>query len=228
MQAGEAELWQRWRNECNGQARNALILMHAPWARLVARDIFLRVHPNGIEWREFVQNATLGLIEAADRYDAARGVEFRTFARHRIRGAVFDGLRRARDQMPSSFARDFDRSESLNSDDTDSLESFVSWTVGIATGHLLDGAASLDPTSRAQTPYTELEQHQMQALLRQTVDLLPERERLVMTMHYFQHTAFTAIASYLGVTKGRVSQLHRQGIERLRVCLREYVKEMFY
>lgn len=228
MQAGEAELWERWANRRDGQARDALILMHAPWARLVARDIFLRVHPNDVEWGEFVQNATLGLIEAADRYDPARGVEFRTFARHRVRGAVFDGLRQIWDQHLVPSTRGADRSESLDGEESDPLESFVSWTIGLGIGHLLDSAACLDLAGPSRTPYAELEQSQMQVLLKQAVDVLPERERLIVTMHYFQHIAFTEIASYLGVTKGRVSQLHRQGIERLRLCLREYVKETSY
>lgn len=222
------ELWERWTNRRDGSARDALILMHAPWARLVARDIFQRIHPNGVEWGEFVQNATLGLIEAADRYDPARGIEFRTFARHRVRGAVFDGLRQVWDQHPVVPVRDVDRSESLDYEESDPLESFVSWTVGLGIGHLLDSAASLELVSPLRTPYAELEQSQIQMLLRQAVDLLPERERLIVSMHYFQHIAFTEIASYLGVTKGRVSQLHRQGIERLRLCLREYFKEIFY
>jgi len=191
-------------------------------------NIFLRIHPNGVEWGEFVQNATLGLIEAADHYDPARGVEFRTFARHRVRGAVFDGLREIWDQHLVSPTREADRSESLDSEQSDPLESFVSWTVGLGIGHLLDSAASLDLAGPSRTPYAELEQNQIQILLRQAVDLLPERERLIVTMHYFQHIAFTEIASYLGVTKGRVSQLHRQGIGRLRLCLREYVKEISY
>lgn len=222
------ELWERWTNRRDGSARDALILMHAPWARLVARDIFQRIHPNDVEWGEFVQNATLGLIEAADRYDPARGIEFRTFARHRVRGAVFDGLRQVWDQRPAVPVRDVDRSESMDYEESDPLESFVSWTVGLGIGHLLDSAASLELVSPSRTPYAELEQSQIQMLLRQAVDLLPERERLIVSMHYFQHIAFTEIASYLGVTKGRVSQLHRQGIERLRLCLREYFKEIFY
>lgn len=222
------ELWERWATRRDGAARDALVLMHAPWARLVARDIFLRVHPNDVEWAEFVQNATLGLIEATDRYDPARGVEFRTFARHRVRGAVFDGLRQIWDRHLASPARGVDRSESLDDEELDPLESFVSWTVGLGIGHLLDSAASLEVAGPSRTPYAELEQNQMQVLLRQAVDLLPERERLIVTMHYFQHITFTEVASYLGVTKGRVSQLHRQGIERLRLCLRECGREFSY
>lgn len=222
----EPQLWTRWVIDHDKAARDALILLHAPWARLVARDVYLRIRPRGIEWGEFAQNATIGLIEATDRYDPTRGVEFRTFARHRVRGAVFNGLRQYWDQ-PRSATRvsDGDRSESLNDGNDDPLESFVSWTVGLGIGHLLDVASQIDTMVQPPGPYAALERDQIQKLLRQTVDLLPERERLVLTLHYFQHVQFIEIAGLLGVTKGRVSQLHRQGVERLRESLHEYAGE---
>ena len=229
MEANEAQLWERWVDARDSKARDALILLHASWARLVARDIFLRVRPRDIEWGEFAQNATLGLIEATDRYDPARGVEFRAYARHRVRGAVFNGLRQFWNQPPTATNfSDADRAESLDGDDSDPLESFVALTVGLGIGHLLDVASSPDPVAHPQGPYAALERDQTQELLRQTIELLPERERMVLTLHYFQHIPFFEIANFLGVTKGRVSQLHRQGIERLRGCLREYVNDVSF
>jgi len=228
VEADEAQLWQRWVGERNREAREALILLHAPWARMIAKDVFLRLRWRGIEWGEFAQNATVGLIEATDRYDPSKGVEFRAYARHRVRGAVFNGLRLLQDQ--SSWSRNAayaDRSESLSGDDNDgdALDLFVSWTVGFGLGHLLDMASLPDPASVPSGLYTDFEQRQMQELLREAVEVLPERERVVLTMHYFQHIPFVEVAGFLQVTKGRVSQLHRQGIERLRECLREHVGE---
>ena len=223
MEVGEAQLWERWTIQRDEQARHALILMHAPWARLVAKDIFLRVRSKSLEWGEFVQNATVGLIEATDRYNPVRGVEFRTFARHRIRGAVFDGLRQLCESGHALPRSDLDRSESLDDEDGDPLEAFVTWTIGLGIGQLLDGMSLPDPASHPLTPYAELERDQARELLIQAIDLLPERERLVLAMHYFQHIPFTELAKLLRVTKGRVSQLHKQGIVRLRACLREYM-----
>ena len=217
----------RWKSERDKAARDALILLHAPWARLVARDIYLRIKPRDIEWGEFAQNATMGLIEATDRYDPTRGVEFRAFARHRVRGAVFNGLRQLWDQpRPAVRISDADRAESLN-EEGDPLESFVSWAVGLGIGHLLDVAA-LEPSSHPSSPYAELERDQLCELLRRTIELLPERERTVLTLHYFQYVPFVEIAAHLEVTKGRISQLHKQGIERLRGCLREYAESYSY
>lgn len=223
MDANESQLWGRWAGEHDEASRNALILLHAPWARLVARDVFLRVRSRNTEWGEFTQNATLGLIEAVDRYDPGRGVEFRTFARHRVRGAVFNGLRQLWSQSNAA-ARDshLERSESFNEDDEDTLDSFVSWTVGVGIGHLLDVSSLPEADEFSSGPYAALEHDQRSELLRELVHVLPGRESMVLTLHYFQHIPFVEIAALLNVTKGRISQLHKQGIERLRECLREY------
>lgn len=223
MEANEAQLWERWVAERDKAARSALILLHAPWARLVARDIYLRVRPRDIEWGEFAQNATLGLIEATDRYDPDRGVEFRAFARHRVRGAVFNGLRQLWNQAKATaHSAVLDRTESLDEGDIDPLEALVSWTVGVGIGHLLDVASQTEGPLHAQGPYATLERDQISELLRQTIELLPEKERIVLTLHYFQHVPFVEIAEFLELTKGRVSQLHKQGLVRLRGCLQEY------
>lgn len=226
MEAEESQLWVSWRRQHDSHARDSLILLHAPWARLVARDVFLRVRSRSIDWGEFAQNATVGLIESIDRFEPDRGIEFRTFARHRVRGAVFNGLRQLWGQGISP-AVDLARTASLAEDEgEDVLESFVSWTVGVGIGYLLDAASMPTGETDTQGPYGSLERDQKYELLRKVVGLLPEREAMVLTMHYFQHVPFVEVAGVLNVTKGRVSQLHKQGIRRLRECLRTYAEDL--
>lgn len=227
MDANESQLWERWVGERDKASRDALILMHASWARLVARDVFLRVRSRNTEWSEFTQNATLGLIEAVDRYDPERGVEFRTFARHRVRGAVFNGLRQLWAQgIVAANDSNLARSESLSEDGDDPLESFVSWTVGVGIGYLLDVASLPEGDVYSRGPYATLEHDQRRQLLKELVGLLPERESMILTLHYFQHIPFVEIARLLNITKGRVSQLHKQGIQRLRECMRGYANDL--
>lgn len=219
MDLQEAELWKRWLGGRDKRARDSLVLLHTPWARLVARDVYVRIRLRGVEWGDFVQNATVGLLEAADRYDLSRGVEFRTFARHRVRGAVFNGLRqllgRASCPTESSVA---ERVTSLEDEgrEGDPLEAFVSMTIGLGIGHLLDEASLPFAPADQPTPYTAVERAQTLECLRSAVERIPERERMVLTLHYFQHLPFVDIAQCLGVTKGRISQLHKQALSRLR------------
>ncbi|MEI7037456.1 sigma-70 family RNA polymerase sigma factor [Fulvimonas yonginensis] len=217
----ERELWHRWIGQRERMAREALIQMHASWARLVAKDVYLKVRIKDAEWGDYVQNATVGLIEAIDRYEPGRGVDFRTYARHRVRGAVFNGLRHLASQSFGCMdAMREERSASLSSDEADPLLSFVSWTVGLGIGHLLETASLHDDRQQGEDPYANASRDQVSALLHEAVKQLPEREKFVLTLHYFQHVPFVEIASELGLTKGRVSQIHRQAIQTLRVHIR--------
>lgn len=218
----EKELWHRWIAQRERGARDALIQLHASWARLVAKDVYLKVRIRDAEWGDYVQNATVGLIESIDRYEPGRGVDFRTYARHRVRGAVFNGLRHlASDSFGQTRPSSEERSASLSdASQSDPLHAFVTWTVGLGIGHLLEVASLPDDRERRGDPYAAAAQDQLSELLRGAVEQLPEREKSVLIMHYFQHIAFVDIASHMQLTKGRISQIHRQAIESLRGYMR--------
>jgi RNA polymerase sigma factor for flagellar operon FliA len=217
----ETDLWHRWVGRRERVAREALIQMHAPWARLVAKDVYLRVRIRDAEWGDYVQNATVGLIESIDRYQPDRGVDFRTYARHRVRGAVFNGLRHlASDAFRPGSPIPEERSASLADGEPNPLEAFVAWTVGLGIGHLLEVASLWDNGEHGGDPYTVAARDQVSGLLKEAVEQLPTREKLVLTMHYFQHLPFVDIASQLQLTKGRISQIHRHAIELLRARAR--------
>jgi RNA polymerase sigma factor for flagellar operon FliA len=219
--SAEKELWNRWVDQRERIAREALIQMHAPWARLVAKDVYLKVRIKDAEWCDYAQNATVGLIEAIDRYEPARGVDFRTYARHRVRGAVFNGLRHlTSDSFGHHKQASEERSASLAGGVPDPLQAFVNWTVGLGIGHLLEVASLSDERKHGTDPYAAAAHEQLAERLRDALEQLPERERLILTMHYFQHVPFVTIALEMQLTKGRISQIHRQGIETLRAHMR--------
>jgi RNA polymerase sigma factor FliA len=230
VDSDEHILWLRWRQERNIAARDALIVHYSPWARLVARDVYIRVYLMRDAWHDCVQNALLGLMEAIDRFDLDRGVAFQPFARLRVRGAVFDGLRVLRsshlelDCGPSyRAAAAKERVESLNEDsDADPLEAFIATTVGLGLGFLLDMQSM---PGRIQPPdaYAELEKAQLSASISESLEQLPERDRSIVILHYYHQLSFVEIADQLGISKGRISQLHKRALERLQCCLRERV-----
>jgi len=210
-------------------ARDALVIKYSPWARVVARDVFVRVHSLRDAWNDCVQNALIGLIESIDRFDPSRGATFQTYARYRVRGAVFNGLRNLREsRFPElrlteqcAFARD--RIESFESEDIpDLLETFVATTVGLGLGFLLE-TNSLPQQVDLGEAYAQIERDEISVLINASLGLLTDRERAVLVMHYFHHVAFVDIARELYITKGRVSQLHKQGITRLRILLADRV-----
>jgi RNA polymerase sigma factor for flagellar operon FliA len=230
MESAEDILWLRWQEERTALAREALIIHYSPWARAVARDVYMRVYLMLDAWHDCVQNALLGLMEAIERFDPSRGVPFKPFARLRVRGAVFDGLRVLRNvhlelgrdaPFRASVARERVASLHDHSDDN-GLQDFVATAVGIGLGFLLD-QQSMPGRMQPADAYAELEKAEMGAAVSESLELLTERERAVVVMHYYHQLPFVEIAERLAVTKGRISQLHKQALGRLRACLRERV-----
>lgn len=228
MDATESELWQCWQAQRSSELRDRLLLYYLPWARMLARDVFLRIRMRGADWSDYVQNASIGLCEAIDRFDPDRGIAFRSYARHRVRGAVFNGLRVYADgpappDCEAGHAKAYgDRARSYSDEPTDDpLTDLIDATVGLGLGYLLDGE-SMPAPDESSTAYGSIERAEMTNALNQLLQVLPERERLIITLHYLQQVPFVTIAAQLGVTKGRVSQLHRRAMGRLRDAMRQH------
>lgn len=214
----EAGLWRSWTARRDASAKNALVHRHQAWARLVARDVYAKTYRRQADWADYVQNAMLGLLEAMDRFDPEQGVEFRTYARHRVRGAVFNGLRDA-SLIPTSRASDLlmERSTSLREDESDAddaLQRFSDWVVGMGVGFLLESL--MDDDTATNAPYASAIKAESSQRVRAALSALPVKERRVIEYHYLKHVAFVDIAEDMGLTKGRISQLHHQAIRRMR------------
>lgn len=202
--------------------RNELICEHLEWARRVARGVYLRLRIPAVDWADYVQAATVGLIEAAQRYDDRHGVPFRAFALRRVRGEVFNSLRsyiRGATAMTPYDAL-LERAESLEADEADPLQRFTQLVGGLGTGLLLELGSMPVDQSLPCPGYGAVEQQQLQRVLSNAVELLPERERFIVSMHYLQQIPFVDIAALLQITKGRVSQLHKRAMQRLRDAVR--------
>lgn len=215
----ETELWQRYRRSSDIAARDHLFHLYMPWAAAVGRNVYRRVSVYSLDCNDFVQNAELGMLDAMTRYDPERGVDFRAFAKPRVRGAVFNGLRallRERGVAPDD-SRHAERLSHFHGNDDDPFESVVEAIVGLGIGYLLDHAA----VDRGDDAYAYVKRSQIDSRLTAAVSRLPERLRRIIMAHYFEHIPFTAIADDMQLTKGRVSQLHHEALTRLRHALRE-------
>ena len=206
-------------------ARERLIELHLPLVRMLAARLFARRIDHDLEFGEYLQFATVGLIEAIDRFDPSREILFRNFARHRIIGAVLNGiehLSEKREQISTRKRLLAERHSSVNAalhqDHKDVFQQLAEVAIGLALGFILDEPADSqqDEAILPENQYSRLELKQMQERIRTLVERLPQRERMVIKYHYFNHIPFNLIAETLGVTNGRVSQLHRQALELLR------------
>jgi RNA polymerase sigma factor FliA len=109
----EAGLWQRFRAAGDADARSRLLEMHLPYAKILAGVYFGRRYHDEVEFGDYLQLASIGLVEALDRFDPARGVQFRTFAARRMHGAILDGLERMTEKQQQIAARQRLRNERL-------------------------------------------------------------------------------------------------------------------
>jgi RNA polymerase sigma factor for flagellar operon FliA len=236
--ADEASLWRQLRCGGDAAARARLAEMHRPYARTIAAMLYARRLHQDIEFDDYLQLASVGLLEALDRFDPERGVQFRTFAARRMHGAVLDGLERLTEKQQQIAARQRLRAERLQDVKAQALQAagareagprtpaqllqFVSETgIGLALCWLLEGSGMVEEPERAEAQpfYRSVELRQLRERLLQALEGLPARERTVVRNHYLQEMAFEDIAALLQVSKGRISQIHRQALLRLRAQL---------
>jgi RNA polymerase sigma factor for flagellar operon FliA len=236
------------------QQLGQLVEEHLP---LVNHVVFqVAVHfPRHVDREELARAGALGLIEAAQRYDAEQGVPFDRFAAQRIRGAILDSVRAA-DWAPRSvraLARQLDSAKyqlanelgrtpsrdemaarmNVSADELRSLQDRLFRSVVLAFEHLVVESAEEELTlldvladPTCVEPSDELENRELHAYLRDAVELLPERHRFVIVGYFLEERTSTELAEFLGVTESRVSQLRSEALEMLKGGIEaQYVDE---
>lgn len=217
IKAQEVALWRQWLAERQPVQRAALFFHYTEWVRTIASVNFHRYPHVLAEWRDYLQLASIGVLQAIDRFDPAVQSSFKAYAEPYVKGAILKGL--------SCFAQDSKRPPDIRvmemlperSDDNDlySLEEIVDAAVGLAFGHFLELGIP-EQAVADNDPLSVYEGNRQFGSLLEYVDRLPERERQVVEAHYFQHLPFTEVAQLLGVSKPRVTQLHQKALSRIR------------
>ncbi len=219
----------------------------APLVKRIAHFMMLKL-PNSVQVDDMIQAGMIGLLDAAGRYDELRGAQFETYASQRIRGAMLDELRSA-DWLPRSMRSDMRRIEGAINRTQQRLgkapaESDIAAELGIS---LQEYQQLLQESHGAQLVYYEdfhnssdedfferfetdgksnplelLKDERFREALIKGIASLPERERLLMGMHYEQDMNLREIGEVLGVGESRVCQLHSQAVARLRSMLEQH------
>lgn len=227
----EAALWRRVRLEGDAQARGELFARYEPLARAIAASEFAKRRDLGSELAEVRQLACEGLLQAIGSFDATLGVPFPAYARRRIRGNVADGLAKA-DERSAQFRfhqrAERDRLRSLQERTQAASDNPIGELGKLATllaiGLMLEDPA-IDPDSvpaRDPGAYETLAWSEMQQRLADLLTLLDDREQFVIVQHYRNDVPFTQIAEILGLSKGRISQIHKAALLRLRAELERF------
>lgn len=222
----EASLWRRLRADNDSDCRETLFNRYVDLARKIAASHYYRRRVRRADRADFEQFAFEGLLQAIDRFDPFRGIPFGAFARRRIAGSISEGAARMsevdaqishRNRIEQERVRSLVRRDSGAPDDA--LTALADLAMGLTLGLMLEGTGLMENGGLADSrpnPYESLEWRQMQTRLLREVVRLPEKEALVIRQHYDHGLAFAQIAELLELSPGRISQLHRSALERLR------------
>ncbi len=219
----ERQLWHLWRSEGDVGAREKLAQHYLWLARALAFRFYNEARRDAdLDPQELIQIASIGLLEAIDRFDPTRGASFATFGRKRIIGALRDGVDKhteQRAQLALSRRVRKERRESLvaDHDAKDPLSELVDVAVGLAIGMLLeDSPLFWDESAQATKPYHEDELSVLREQFKQIVESLPGRHRDVVRYHYYFDLSFSDIAELMQLSRPRISQLHARALAMLR------------
>ena len=240
--------------EISVETREAVIKEYAPMTKYVANRIAMRLPPH-IEVDDLISVGVLGLIDAIDKYDSTRGAKFKTYAEFRVRGAILDELRSMdwvpRSVRQKSTAMDGVVQKLQNKlgrppeDDEiaeemgvslDELFSTLNETKSMPILSLEDmGIAkeSGEPQSLLDClagkgdadPQTHHRLVELKEIIAKAIDTLPEKERLMISLYYYEELTMKEIGEVLGITESRVSQIHSKAVFRLRNKLKSIIAE---
>lgn len=227
----EAALWRRMKEDGSADARERLFSAYLPYARQIALRHYRQRSGREIEFQDLRQLACTGLLEAIDRFDPDRGVPFRGYAARRISGSVLNGIAKLSEVREQISFRNRIRAERLRSlsaggegsaGAADAMQALADLAVGLALGFMLDGSGLVvggDEVDRRPTAYESLAWKDLLRRVHAELQALPHRERLIIRGHYLEGMDFQQLSALLGVSKGRVSQLHRAALNTIRVQL---------
>lgn len=235
------------------QSREQLVLKYAPLLKRIVSRMAARFPPE-VDPEEVYQAGMIGLLDAVDKFDPSRDIQFQTYAEYRIKGSILDELR-ALDWVPRtvrSAATDWERAwneqcSTLGREPNDqemagkldmSLSDYHNFVLHASPLSLVtldqlgspgeeeDGQSLLDVLRDpdGSDPFSELSMQHLKSRLQDAIEELPEREQTILSLYYIEELNMKEVAAVLGIGEARVSQIHTKIILKLRAKLRRVLE----
>ncbi len=226
--------------------REDLILKFAPLIKLIVNRIAIRLPPH-VDTEDLVNAGVIGLMDAIEKYDPMRGTSFKTYAEFRIRGAILDELR-ILDWFPRSIRQKVNRLENAFSNlerqlgrtatdeevaealdmDLEEFYEILAQASAVSLVSLYDMGREegeerslLDCIAGGEDdPAATLESQEVYEAVGRAIERLPEKEKIVISLYYYDELTMKEIGKVLKLTESRVSQIHTKAVIRLRAKLR--------
>lgn len=235
-------LWKKYKVSNDMKVKQTLISHYAHLVKLVAGRLSIYLN-HYVELDDLIGYGVIGLIDAIDKFDYTKNVKFETYASLRIRGAILDEIRKL-DWVPRSLRKKqkdlnkiyYELENLLGRTPTDdeiakqlemTKEDYYTLVqdTNIATLVFIEDyelQVSSVKDERNSTPDEYIERQEIVIKLKEAIEELPEREKMVITLYYFEELTLKEISNILEVSESRVSQLHTKGVSRLKVKLAKY------
>jgi RNA polymerase sigma factor for flagellar operon FliA len=237
-------LWHAYKDGAGRDARDRLILHYSPLVKYVAGRVAVGL-PQSVEQSDLVSYGIFGLIDAIEKFDPERGYKFETYAIARIKGAILDELRSI-DWVPRSVRAKaraietaFGKLEAelhrtptdaelaaeleMSDDQLQAALGQISFIGLVALDEMLSGdrgdsvtLGDMVPSDPDEAPGAAIEVDEMRRFLADAVARMPEREKVVLSLYYYEGLTLAEIGSVLGVTESRVCQIHTKAVLQLR------------
>ncbi|MBA1333882.1 MAG: RNA polymerase sigma factor for flagellar operon [Firmicutes bacterium] len=249
-------LWQQYKRSKDREVRNTLINHYIPLVRITAGRLKSTITAGSVELDDLVSYGVLGLIDAIDKFDLEKNVKFETYAQMRIRGAMIDQLRkidwaprslRQKSKEVEEAYRILENRNGRSASDVEvaeyldmSLEEFQELLGQLSSLSLVSLEEVLENrlenkavfrgeegfSSRLSEPESIAEDKEVKYLLRDAIDKLPEREKLLITLYYYEELTYKEIGRIMGISESRVSQLHTKAVFRLKNNLNRHENDL--
>lgn len=253
VQLANIEWWKQWKEQGIIAARQALIENYLPLVEYVSGRLAIGL-PKSVSKDDLSSFGAMGLIDAIEKFDYARGLQFETYASWRIRGSIIDGLRQG-DWVPRSVREKAKKVEEayqkleqqyLRSVTDTEISSYLEISeqdfqqmlqdISITTICSIDDPIreeesetrlSLIVDEKAKDPESQVNEFYLKESLAKAIDRLTEKERTVVSLFYFEELSLSEIAEVMSLSPSRISQLHSKAILRLKGVLGRFKNQLF-
>lgn len=246
------QMWQAWKEHGDLEAKKQLIEQYLPLVDYVTNRMAIGL-PKNVMKDDLASNGVMGLIDAIEKFDYCRGLQFETYASWRIRGAIIDGLRQG-DWVPRSVREKAKRVEEayqhleqqymrsvtdaeISSYLQVSEKEFINTLQDIAVTTVCsledpireeesETRMSLLVDDKAKNPDHKVHEFYLKESLVKGIERLTEKERTVVSLFYYEELSLSEIAEVMSLSPSRISQLHSKAILRLRGALAKHKDQL--
>jgi len=242
---------EEWPERIDSKWQEQIVVQYAPLIRYIASRMALRLPPH-IAMDDLISSGMIGLLDAIQKFDPHRNINFKTYAEFRIKGAILDELRTL-DWIPRSVRKKSSMLEKAYAELQRQLgrpaeDEEVAETLGLGMEefyHLLDetkGVSLVDIDSlwknlpefsnqelyeilqdeSSRDPFVSVYFSELRDVMIKALECLPDKEKLLVSLYYYEELTMKEIGEIMGYTESRISQMHTQAIYRLRGKLNEY------